>query len=270
MKEFEELEFRDDFMFEKVMEDKELCREVLECLLQHPIGELTEVQTQKEFKYVSDGKPIRLDVYSEDSEGAIYDTEMQNLNRKNVDELQLPLRTRFYQSSIDTDFMNKGYSYKKLPESNIIFICTFDPFKKGLYKYTFLETCKEDQSIELGDKTVKLFYNSCYKGKDIPKDLISLYDYVETGRTGSTLTKKIDDAVQKGRKNEKWRSQYMKERVIFQDLRDEGIEIGREDERVKLITGMLLCGKSVEDIVDFCNLPYDEVKRVEESLLANA
>ena len=59
----------------------------------------------------------------------------------------------------------------------------------------------------------------------------------------------------------------MKERIIFQDLRDEGIEIGREDERVELITNMLRRGKTVEEIVDFCNYPYDEVKRVEESLL---
>ena len=50
MRSFEELRYRDDFMFGKVMEDKGLCREVLECLLQRPVGELTEVQTQKECK----------------------------------------------------------------------------------------------------------------------------------------------------------------------------------------------------------------------------
>ena len=62
----------------------------------------------------------------------------------------------------------------------------------------------------------------------------------------------------------------MKERIIFQDLRDEGIEIGREDERVELITNMLRRGKTVEEIVDFCKLPYDEVKIVEESLMTNS
>ncbi|MBO6298577.1 MAG: hypothetical protein J6N53_06990 [Lachnospiraceae bacterium] len=48
MKNYEELRFCDDFMFGKVMEDPELCREVLECLLQEPVGELKEVQTQRE------------------------------------------------------------------------------------------------------------------------------------------------------------------------------------------------------------------------------
>ncbi len=40
LRSYHELRFRDDFMFGKVMEDKELCREVLECLLQRPVGEL--------------------------------------------------------------------------------------------------------------------------------------------------------------------------------------------------------------------------------------
>ena len=66
MKRFEDLKYSDDFMFGKVMEDNELCRDVLECLLQRPVGELTELQTQKEFRYTSDGKPMRLDVYNED------------------------------------------------------------------------------------------------------------------------------------------------------------------------------------------------------------
>jgi hypothetical protein len=56
VKSYEELKFSDDFMFGKIMEDKELCREVLECLLQQPVGELTEVQTQREFRYTSDGE----------------------------------------------------------------------------------------------------------------------------------------------------------------------------------------------------------------------
>ena len=269
-KEYEELGFRDDFMFGKVMEDRELCREVLECLLQRPIGELTEVQTQREFKYLSDGKPIRLDVYSEDSDGIVYDTEMQNLNNKTVEYHQLPFRSRFYQSAIDSDCVYKGQSYKKLPESNIVFICTFDPYKKGLSKYTFRERCDEDSEIVLGDKTTKVFYNCTYKGKDLPEDLKSLYEYVETGKTGTDLTKKIETAIEKGRKNEIWRSQYMKEMTIIMDAKEEGREEGREDERISQISNMLSRGKTIDEIVDFCNYPYDQVKKVAEGLMTKA
>ena len=45
-KNYEELKLSDDFMFGKVMEDSGLCREVLECLLGKPVGELKEIELQ--------------------------------------------------------------------------------------------------------------------------------------------------------------------------------------------------------------------------------
>ena len=283
IKSFEELRFSDDFMFGKVMEDNELCRQVLERLLQRPVGKLTEVQTQKEFKHTSEGKPIRLDVYNEDSEGKIYDAEMQNLNRKTVESHQLPKRSRYYQGSIDVDFLEKGNSYKKLPECSIMFICTFDPFEKGLCKYTFHERCDEKPEICLDDGTVKIFYNCSYKGEDIPDELKLFYDYVENGHPNDELSRKIEEAVDKGRCNETWRSQYMKERIYLQDARDEAYEEGREEgrvqgieygkkegaeaERKKSIEDMLRRGKTVEEIADFCGYSKDYIKQVEESML---
>ena len=89
VKSYDELEFRDDFMFGKTMEDKELCRDVLRCLLQQPVGELQDIVPQREFRYTSDGKPIRLDIYTEDSD-MVYDAEMENLNHKTVEWHALP------------------------------------------------------------------------------------------------------------------------------------------------------------------------------------
>ncbi|MBR1914214.1 MAG: hypothetical protein IJ827_05280, partial [Lachnospiraceae bacterium] len=58
-----------------------------------------------------------------------------------------------------------------------------------------------------------------------------LYEYIETGKSESELTKKIDAAVGKARKIEEWRSIYMKEMVLWMDARDEGREEGREEGR---------------------------------------
>lgn len=263
---YDELRFRDDFMFGKVMEDKELCREVLERLLGRPVGELKEVQTQREFSYTADGKPVRLDLYSEDSDGAVYDTEMENLNHKTVEEHQLPKRSRYYQGSIDIDYMDKGNSYKKLPESSVMFICTFDPFGKGQGKYTFRERCDEMPELALNDGTVKIFYNCRYKGEDIPEDLRKLYDYIEDGKAEDDLTKKLDAAVNKGRKNAAWRTQYMKLQVLMMDAREEG----REDRDRELISDMLRRGKSVDEIVGFCGYEKDYVEQIEKEMLAAA
>ena len=40
---------------------------------------------------------------------------------------------------------------------------------------------------------------------DIPEDLKKLYEYIETGKSESELTKKIDAAVGEARKIEEWR-----------------------------------------------------------------
>ena len=230
IKQFEELEFRDDFMFDITMRDKELCRDVIERLTGQPVGELVDVQAQKEFRTTVDGKPIRLDIYTKD-DATVYDAEMQNLNKKPIDSLALPKRTRFYQSSIDMDFISRGGYFKNLPESKIMFICTFDPFGKGMSKYTFRERCDENPEMTISDGAEKIFFNCCYENDDISEGLRSFYDYVEYGKASDDLTRRIETAVQEARKSEKWRSVYMKERALFQELKEEGREEGRAEER---------------------------------------
>ena len=253
IKKYEELEYTDNFMFGHVMQDGKLCHDVLECLLQRPVGELEDVVSEREFRYTSDGKPIRMDIYTRDDR-EIYDAEAQNLNNKSIESLELPKRTRFYQAALDTDFLNKGYPYKALPESTIIFICTFDPFGKGLARYTFREKCEEDTNISMNDAATKVFFNCKYKGIDIPEDLREFYEYVENGKCENSLTRRIDEAVINARKMEKWRSEYMKEMALIMDYKEEGREEGREEGSFKRLIG-LICkklakGKSVTTIAE--------------------
>ena len=227
-KNYDELKFTDDFLFGKIMEDSSLCRQVLECILQTPVGELEDVVPQREFRNTLDGKPIRLDIYTRDSE-TVYDVEMQNLNGKALEGKMLPLRSRFYQSAIDADLLNKADSYAELAESIIVFICTFDPFDKDYYMYSFSERCNEDLEFVLPSRTRKYFFNAAYIGEDIPKTIKEFYEFIRTGNAMGVLTRKLEVAVQSAKSNEQWRSQYMKERLIYQDYKMEGREEGREE-----------------------------------------
>ena len=86
-------------------------------------GETGRCTDQREFRYTSEGKPIRLDVYTRDRK-RIYDAEMQNLNHQSPESLELPRRSRFYQSSMDMDHLNKGNSYQGASGGRVLFICT--------------------------------------------------------------------------------------------------------------------------------------------------
>ena len=229
VKSIEELTFCDDAVFGKVMEDDELCREVLEVLLQRPVGLLSKVETEKSYRFISDGKPIRMDVYSQ-GDGCVYDAEMQNRNHRSNEGLQLPHRSRYYQTMIDFDFLDAGGQYGELPEANVIFLCTFDPFGKNHYMYRFCNWC-DDLQMELGDKTYKYFFNCSYKGEDIPEGLKTLYHYIQTGEIEGALTQKIQKRVHQVKMNAEWRSEYMKTRVCLMDARNEGRAEGRAEGR---------------------------------------
>lgn len=229
---YEELTLTDDFMFGKVMEDMELCRDSLECLLQTPVGELKGIQTQRGFRYTSGGKPVRLDVCARDWK-RIYDAEIQNLNHQSVEKLELPKRSRFYQSAMDTDHLSKGRSYRELPEGKVLFLCTFDPFGLGYAKYSFQNRCEENGELCLKDGTEKIFYNCASDAENVPEHLRALYDYIRTGKVGDDLTRRIDEAVIRVRKNEVWRSEYMKELLHDDDIREEGREEGRTEGRAE-------------------------------------
>ncbi len=94
-----------------------------------------------------------------------------------------------------------------------------------------------------------------------------MYDYIEGKQVNNDLIKKINDAVNKARKNEKWRSEFMKERIILQDARAEGREEGKAIRDAEKIEYMLRNGKTVKQIVDFCGYTYEQVKEVEDSIL---
>ena len=61
------------------------------------------------------------------------------------------------------------------------------------------------------------------------------------GKVGGDLSRRIDEAVRRARKNEEWRSEYMKELLHDDDVREEGRAEG-ESQLVKLINSMIAGG----------------------------
>ncbi|MGN0484605.1 MAG: Rpn family recombination-promoting nuclease/putative transposase [Lachnospiraceae bacterium] len=116
------------FMFCKIMTTHpQLCKHLLEMILNVPIREIRFSESQKTIDLTADSKSVWLDVYVDDENGTVYDSEMQTSSNVN-----LPKRSRYYQGMIDLNLLEKGVDYRYLPKSFVIFICTFDPFGKEL------------------------------------------------------------------------------------------------------------------------------------------
>ena len=85
IKPLKDLRLLDRFLFAELMEDEECSKEVLEIILGKEIQLLPKNQTEKEVQTASWLKYIRLDVYSVDEEGTVYDTEMQQDHRYDLE-----------------------------------------------------------------------------------------------------------------------------------------------------------------------------------------
>ena len=229
MKEYEELNFTDDFMFCKVMTNNpDLCHELLELIIGHKIGKFTRLDKQAPIEITADGKGVRFDVYSEDDENTVFDCEMQVSQKSNF-----PKRMRYYQGMIDLNLIERGADYNDLRKSYIIFICPFDVFEKGLHKYTFENQCIEMPELKLDDETRKIFLCAGGTADDVSDDMKDFLDWLIGKQGKSELVKALDNAVQKARNHEEWRLEYMtllmRDQEMIRRGREEGLQVGREE-----------------------------------------
>ena len=222
-KPIEKLTIVDDFMFGAVMSNPKLCKPLLELILGVKIQRIEYPELQKVINEKYGSKGIRLDVYVEDEAGTVYNVEIQTTDKKN-----LPKRLRYYQGMIDLNILNRGEDYASLRRSFVIFICTYDPFGKGRWVYTFENRCREDQDIALGDEAAKIVLNTKGHVGEISKELKSLLHYMDSLVPEDDYTRELDSTVAEVRRDEKWRLEYM--RLVERDR--ENRRLGRYTQTV--------------------------------------
>ncbi len=265
------LNLSDDFLFAKVMADSEICRRVLEKILQVPIRRISVPTVQRTIDILFEGKGVRLDVYVNDDEDTFYNIEMQCNKKRN-----LPKRTRYYAGSIDLDLIAAGEDYINLKRAYVIFLCTFDPFCDGRHIYTFENRCKENLSLSLGDESIKIFLNTRGTMDDVDEEMKEFLAYVEdttdrfAARAKSPLIRQIHRKVVEVKHNPKMEVEYM---TLMQRDR-ENIELGREEgfqkgqqAGVKIafdIIRLYQSGKEAAEIAGQLGLETDYVRQILE------
>lgn len=167
----------------------------------------------------------------------------------------LPYRSRYYQGMIDLNCIEKGEDYDELKESYIIFICTFDPFGKGMAQYTFENLCKEDMGIPLNDGTRKIFFNAKSYAKAEDEDVREFLRYVNGEKGDNPFVQIIDNKVVKVKSSKEWRREYMT--LMMRDR--ENHKQGKQEERRKIIRNMILQEFDDEQIMMLCETTKEEI-----------
>ena len=254
---WEEIGISNDFLFGKVMQEPELCKELLKRILPElDIIRVEYPELQKTIKPDADAKSVRLDVYVNDDKKTLYDIEMQA-----TESGVLSKRSRYYQSMIDLQLIDKGQPYSELNRSYVIFICLQDIFGKGRHIYTFENICREDTTVLLRDEATKIFLNANGTMDDVSKELRAFLDYVagkSVQEPEDTFIQKLEDAVNKAKCNLAWSHEYM---TLF--MRDqENLEKGHRKGKEAMVLNVLETTASISHTATLMKLEVDEVRQI--------
>ena len=141
---------------------------------------------------------------------------------------------------MDITSLKPGEDFNDLRPCFIIFICTFDPFGKGLYRYTFENKCLETE-LSLGDQVQKIFLNTKGKNQEsVSEKLIHLLKYIENStdtcaaESENETIQEIHSKIKEMKKNRNLGVRYMQMEELLKKRELEAFREGREIERKRI------------------------------------
>ena len=273
------LPFTDDRIFMNVMRSPKICRALLELILpneeigairlkksDNPLIDNSEidegadenlsVETQKTLKLETDAHGVRFDAFVASSK-LWADIEMQTDNDSKIDK-----RARYYHANMDLDFLEQGQSYENLKPSYVIFICTFDRFKRDEPVY-FFRSWDVEKGLPLDDLSYTIVLNTKCSPEKVPEALKPFYEYLNDPKKNeaSELTRMIDERVRKFNSDE-WRKKYMTFEYILNEQKRESFAEGAAQKQREIAKSMKDEGIAKEVIEKITGLSAEEVEKL--------
>lgn len=237
-KNLEDLDIMDAFLFEGVTESPEDAKLIADIIIRRTTGHTVKnlvVETEKQLKGISLNKRgIRLDILATEKDGEktlrIYDIEPNNYEEKDI-----PHRSRFYQSLIDSKLLPTDTKFKELPDSISIWILPYDPFGDNRMLYTVKNMVVENNHLMYNDGVTKIFlYTKGTKGGS--KKLKELLTFMENTISANAVDEDLTNIQQivnkvKSRTDVKERYMTLQEMIDYEkrDSFEEGVEFGRAE-----------------------------------------
>ena len=262
---WDSLTFTNNYVFLEVMSNKKRCQYLIEKVLHIPIKKILQIVAERHTSSPRiSSRSIRLDVYVETLDGTIIDLELQVTGKgstiyRDADEEQveseLPLRTRYYQSLISMDMLRRGMDYPELRKSFVVFICTFDPYGKGLPVYHFTYRCKEDKTLQMGDLTENIFLNAKAADKTDDKELAAFLRYINSGLAQNAFTREIDKETKRVRRDKDWRECVVTWEMDLRIMEKRAHEKGKKEKALEIAEALRKKGMSEDEIAEVTGLP---------------
>ena len=241
-----------DKVFGWVMDNKDFCKYVIQAVLPDlKIAEVMSIDTQKEINRPKDvSKDVRLDVLVKDTDGRLYDIEMQVANNGNLGE-----RMRYYQSRLDSFALEAGHSYNDLKETYIIFLCDFVYFHKKRMRYPSHLYEDKNKSIKLFNNATNVIINAKGSAKGQRPDLIGLVNLMngkfDESNPHLAYAKQEIEEINKDPQRRKTIMEYETKLLeVQQEGERKGVKIGEKNILVRVAKRMMQKGNTKEEILE--------------------
>ena len=143
----------DDVFFEKIIEDKAVCEEILRVILEDEGLEVLSVTPQSSQKNLW-GRSVRLDAFCKLGNGSYCNIEVQKSD--NDDHVR---RVRYNASCITSNNTEVGEKFINVPDVTMVYISTFDIFKKGRTIY-HCKTVIEETNDAVDNGLTEVYVNT--------------------------------------------------------------------------------------------------------------
>ena len=256
-KTLEELTIKDDYLFKRIMSEKDICIKFVQIILGIDIKDIVYIKTEEVVKELYDSKGIRLDVYLKDEDEVVYNIEMQVTS---LGEEEFAKRFRYYEAMIDSYLLRVGQKYKDLNKLFIVFICPFGIFKNERTIYSFKNFCVEDKSIELKDDVTKIFITTKSPNKEnLSEDFLALLKYIDGNITDNPFVNEIESKIHEIKQDEKERGAYMQYDLHLMQIEEEAEKRGFVKSLLNSIKSLMEnANYTVEQAMKILNIPQEE------------
>ena len=197
------------------------------------------------------GRGVRFDVLAEDSEGKLYDCEVQRAN-----EGAAPRRARYNSSMMDSRELAKGAEFSELPETWVIFITENDIYGAGCPLY-HVDRIIEELQRPFDDGAHILYVNGANRD-DTPLGRLMQDFFCEN--PNKMNYKELAE-----------RADYFKAEAegvhtmceLMEKFGEKKLEEGRMESARRTATALIALGKlTLSQIAEATQLPQEEVERL--------
>ena len=253
-----QLNVMDDLFFQKMVEDMDVCEEMLRILLTMPALKMAQTQPQRFIRNV-DAHSVVLDLLCEDENGNIITVEVQKTDNDDHQK-----RMRYNLANIDTTFAEKGIKYADLPDIYAIFISPFDLFRANCTAY-HVNRCLLETGDIVNNGIHELYVNAAVNDGS---DIAELMQYFMNSNGYHPKLKKLSKRVQYFKEQQEGVSSMSS---VIEDYAKDYAKNYAKEENIKMATNaaitMLKKGIAPKEIAEILpSLSLDFIRQLQQQL----